>query len=63
MTTQLTHEATRAETREQATPVGRGRLREACHRIRMSVQEMNYGARRVGELQAPWIVDAQRYQR
>ena len=59
MTAQLTHEATRAETKEPATPAGRGRLREACHRIRLTVQEMNYASRRVVELQAPWTVDEQ----
>ncbi len=63
MTALLTHEASRAETTEPATPAGRGRLREACHRMRLSVQEMNYASRRVVELQAPWSVDDQRYWR
>ena len=36
-----------------ATPAAGG----LWHRIRMTVQEMNYAARRVVELQAPWIVD------
>ena len=38
MTAQLTHEATQAETTEPTTTVGRGRLREACRRIRLTVQ-------------------------
>jgi hypothetical protein len=62
MTAQLTHEATQAETTEPATPGGHGRLRKACHRIRLTVQEMNYASRRVVEL-TPWIVDDQRYRR
>jgi hypothetical protein len=41
----------------------RGRLRGVWHRIRLTVQEMNYSARRVIELQAPWIVDEKRRSR
>ena len=63
MTAQLTHEATRARTTEPATPPGRGRLRAACHRIRLTVREMNYAARRVVQLQAPWSVDEQWHRR
>jgi len=63
MTAQLTHEATQAETAEPATPPGDGRIREACHRIRLTVREMSYASRRVVELQAQWIVDDQRYRR
>jgi hypothetical protein len=63
MTTRLTHEATRAATTEPAAPAARGRLRKACHRIRLTVQEMNDASRRVMELQAPWSVDDQRYRR
>jgi hypothetical protein len=59
MTAQLTHEGTQARATEPATPAGRGRLREACHRIHLTVQEMNYASRRVVELQAPWSVDKQ----
>ena len=59
MTAQLTHEGTQARTTEPATPAGRGRLREACHRIHLAIQEMNHASRRVVELQAPWIVDEQ----
>jgi len=59
MTAQLTHEGTQARTTEQATPAGRGRLRETCHRIHLALQDMNYGARRAVEVQAPWIVDEQ----
>jgi NAD(P)-dependent dehydrogenase (short-subunit alcohol dehydrogenase family) len=35
-------------------------LRGAWHKIRLTVAEMNYAARRVVELQAPWTVDEQR---
>jgi hypothetical protein len=63
MTAQLTHEGTQARTTEPATPASRGRLREACHRIRLAVQEMNYASRRVVELQAPWSVDQQWHKR
>ncbi|MFY9850629.1 MAG: hypothetical protein WAK83_23945 [Trebonia sp.] len=59
MTAQLTHEGTQARTTEPATPAGRGRLRGACHRIHLAIQEMNYASRRVVELQAPWTVDEQ----
>jgi hypothetical protein len=59
MTAQLTHEGTQASTTEPSAPAGRGQLRGAWHRIRMTVAEMNYAARRVVELQAPWSVDEQ----
>jgi len=63
MTAQLTHEVTQAETTEPATAAGRVRLREAWHRIRLAVQDMNDGARRAVEVQAPWIVDQQWHSR
>ena len=63
MTAQLTHEATQASTTEPATPAGRGRLREACHRIHLALQDMSYGARRAVEVQAPWTVDEQWHSR
>ena len=63
MIAQLTHEGTQTRTTEPANPAGRGRLREACHRIRLTAQEMNYASRRVVELQAPWSVDEQRHSR
>ncbi len=59
MTAQLTHEGTQAKTTEPTAPAGPGPLRRACHRIRLTVAEMNYAARRVVELQAPWSVDQQ----
>jgi hypothetical protein len=59
MSAQLTHEGTQARSAEPTVSAGRGRLRRACHRIRMTVAEMNYAARRVVELQAPWSVDKQ----
>jgi hypothetical protein len=34
-----------------------GSLRRAWHGIRAAVREMNYGARRAVEVQAPWITD------
>jgi hypothetical protein len=55
MSALLTHGGTQASTTEPTTPVGRG----PWHRIRLTVQEMNYAARRVVELQAPWSVDQQ----
>ena len=61
MTAQLTHEGTQARTTEPATR--RPRLREACHRIRLTIQEMNYASRRVVELQAPRSVDKQWHRR
>jgi hypothetical protein len=63
MTALLTHEGTQVRTTEQATPAGRGRLRETCHRIHLALQDMNYGARRAVEVQAPWIVDEQWHRR
>ena len=59
MSALLTHEGTQASTTETTAPAGRGPLRGQWHRIRLTVQEMNYAARRVVELQAPWIVDQQ----
>jgi hypothetical protein len=59
MSALLTDEGTQASTTETTTPASRGRLRRACHRIRMTVAEMNYATRRVVELQAPWSVDKQ----
>jgi hypothetical protein len=59
MTAQLAREGAQARTTQPATPVGRGRLRETCHRIRLAIQEMNNASRRLVELQAPWSVDKQ----
>jgi hypothetical protein len=53
----LTHEGTEARTTATVASAGRGGLRGAWHRIRRTVQEMNYAARRVVEVQAPWSVD------
>ena len=36
---------------------GRERLRCLWYRLRLTVAEMNYGTRRMVELQAPWISD------
>jgi hypothetical protein len=57
MTAQLTHQGTQATTAGPGATAGRGRLRAACHRIRLAVAEMNYASRRVVERQAPWAVD------
>jgi hypothetical protein len=60
MSTQLTHKETRATIAQPTTLAAGWRLRWAWHKIRLTVAEMNYAARRVVELQAPWVVDAQR---
>jgi hypothetical protein len=57
MSALLTHEGTEARTTVTVDAAGRGGLRGAWHRIRRTVQEMNYASRRVVELQAPWSVD------
>ncbi len=62
MSALLTHEGTQATT-ERAATSGRGRLWTGRHRIRVTVREMNYAARRVVELQAPWSVDEQWHNR
>jgi hypothetical protein len=63
MSALLTHEGTQASTIQPATPAARGWLRRTSHRIRLTVQEMNYATRRVVELQAPWSVDQQWHSR
>ena len=63
MSAQLTYEVTQAKTTEPTAAVGRGPLRGAWHRIRLTVQEMNYAARRIVEVQAPWSVDEQWHKR
>jgi len=60
MSAQLTHQGTRATIAQPTTPAAGWRLRWAWHKIRLTVAEMNYAARRVAELQAPWTVDDQR---
>jgi hypothetical protein len=59
MSAQLTLEGIADRTAAPTTPAGRGRLRKACHRIHLTIAEMNYASRRLLELQAPWIVDEQ----
>ena len=63
MSALLTNEGTQVRTTKPVTPAGRGPLRGAWHRIRLTIQEMNYASRRVVELQAPWIVDQQWHSR
>ena len=53
MSALLTHEGTQASTTETSTPACRGWLRRTSHRIRLTVQDMNYTTRRVVELQTP----------
>ena len=57
MTAQPTHTEPQARTTEPVTPAGRARLREACHGIHPTSQEIDYTARRVVELQPPGSVD------
>jgi hypothetical protein len=52
-----THEATEARTTGTVATADRRGLRGALHRIRRTIQEMNYASRRVVEVQAPWSVD------
>jgi hypothetical protein len=54
MSAQLTYDRPQAPT----VVVRRGRIRGAWHRIRATISDMNYGVRRLGEVQAPWSVDA-----
>jgi hypothetical protein len=61
MTAQLTHQGTQASTTGPGTTAGHGRLRAACHRIRLAVAEMNYASTRLVERQAPWAVDPDRH--
>ena len=63
MSAQLTHEGIQARTTQPTTAAGPGRLRRVCHRIRLTVQEMNYASRRIVEVQAPWSVDEQWHRR
>jgi hypothetical protein len=57
MTAQLTHQGTQARTTGPGATAGHGPLRQACHRIRLAVAEMNYASKRIVERQAPWAVD------
>jgi hypothetical protein len=63
MTAQISHNGTQRWTTEPTTPASHGRIREAIHRIRQAVAEMNYASRRVVEVQAPWSVDEQWHRR
>jgi hypothetical protein len=57
MSALLTDEGTQARTTQTVVSADRGGFRGAWHRIRRTVQEMNYASRRVVEVQAPWSVD------
>jgi hypothetical protein len=63
MSAQLTHEGTRIRMTQPTGSAVTGRLRSAWHQIRLTVAEMNYGARRIVELQAPWAIDEQSHTR
>ncbi len=63
MSVQLIHEEIQTRTTEPTAAAGGGRLRRVWHRIRLTVQEMNYSARRIVEVQAPWIVDEKPHSR
>jgi hypothetical protein len=63
MSAQLIHQEIQTRTTEPTAAAGRGRFRSVWQRIRRTVQEMDYPARRVVELQATWIVDEKRHSR
>jgi hypothetical protein len=63
MSAQVFTKGTQFGTPESVTSVSQGRLRGAVHRIRQVVAEMNYGSRRIVEVQAPWTVDDQWHRR
>jgi hypothetical protein len=66
MSAQLTLDRTEVSldtTQAPAVVIRRGRIRGAWHRIRLAISDMNYGARRIVEVQAPWSVDAQWHNR
>jgi hypothetical protein len=51
MSAQFTHKVTQTTTADPFARAGLGWLRIAWYRIRFAVQEMNYAARRVVEVQ------------
>jgi hypothetical protein len=55
MSAVLTHPETQTTTTEPAALATGGPLRRALRWIRAAIQEMNYGARRAVEVQAPWV--------
>ena len=55
MSTLLIQPETQTATASPAAPPSGGPLRRAWQQIRAAVQEMNYGARRAVEVQAPWV--------
>ena len=63
MSVQLIHQEIQTRTTEPTADAGGGRLRRVWHRIRLTVQELNYSARRIVEVQAPWIVDEKPHSR
>ncbi len=63
MSGQLIHQEIQTRTTEPTADAGGGRFRSVWHRIRLTIQEMNYSARRIVEVQAPWIVDEKPHSR
>jgi hypothetical protein len=63
MSAQFTLEGPRVAVAEPVAPARPGWLRMAWRRILRTVQEMNYGSRRIVEVQAPWIADPQWHRR
>jgi hypothetical protein len=59
MSAQLIHDAGQTTMTHPTTSAGLGRLGSAWRQFRLAVAEMNYAARRVVEIQAPWTVDDQ----
>ena len=55
MSTLLIQPETQTAAASPAAPASGGPLRRAWRQIRGAVQEMNYGARRAVEVQAPWV--------
>jgi hypothetical protein len=63
MSAQLIHKGIRPTTAQAAASARSGRLGRAWHRVHLALADMNYGARRAVEVQAPWIVDEQWHSR
>jgi hypothetical protein len=63
MSAQLTYEAPPARIAEPTAPASLGWLAGRGTGVRAALQEMNYGTRRLMEVQAPWTVDPQWHRR
>jgi hypothetical protein len=60
MSAQLLSDRIETTTAQPVTTPSHGRLRGAWHRIRRTVQDMNYATGRIAELTAPWAASPQR---